>query len=107
MLSPTQQGNHAVFTLEANQTEAEQEISIINNEIKHLHGMAIASDPHVRPEFDVILADAAGNVQKKMHVKIGEVDRFGESVDLRLPDSRYKIHLENVRGAKSIDIFAD
>lgn len=107
MLDQPKIPNLAQFIFDGQSTEAEAEILIQNNEIGYLQGTAKAIDTKNQPEFDVVVTDPVGNEQKRVHFKLGESERFGQRVDLQLPHDRYKIRVENVKGAKSIDIFAE
>ena len=91
--------NHASFNVKDKPSTESQDILIQSNEIGLLHGSA-----EVGAEFDVIIEDVAGNPQLKKTFK-SESGRFGERIDLGLPDDQYKVRLENVKGTKKVDLF--
>lgn len=101
-MQPQQLPNHAKFSLKDDQTEAEADILLQDRHIGMLHGQV--DKPGA--EFDVVILDNAGNEQARRHFK-STTERFGERLDLPLTDNYNKIKVENVRGAKSIDIFAE
>lgn len=94
--------NHAKFTFKDDQNEAEADVLLQDRHIGMLHGQVDKAGA----EFDVVILDVAGNEQARRHFK-STTERFGERLDLPLTDNYNKIKIENVKGAKSIDVFAE
>lgn len=95
--------NQAHFEFEGEGGKGEKQVILNSSEIGMLHSQA--DDP--KAKFDLIIEDMAGNVQLTRRECSNPTGRWGERIDLPVADSYYKIRLENVSNAKSIDIFAD
>ena len=94
--------NQAKFRLRDDQQEAEANVSLQSGDIGMVHG--IVDKPGC--EFDVVIQNMAGQEHARRHFKPGN-ERFGERMNLSLPDTYYKIKVENVKGTKSIDVFVE
>lgn len=104
---PNRTSNRASFNLGPGQSEAEQEIRLDGRDVGWIHGAAKIADPANPPEFDVVVQDAAGVEQKRMHFKMIEAERFGVQTDLPMADDRYKIRIENAKGVTDVDLFLE
>jgi hypothetical protein len=92
--------NHAHLELE-NADSAQKEVRVMSGEIGMLHGNTTPG-----AEFDVVIQDMAGREIGRKFFKT-DIDRFGERIDLPVNDKSCIIKIENVRGAKAVDIFLD
>lgn len=101
-VTPSRTPNHAHIELSERANGGEAEIMLNNRTIKHLH--ACTDKPGA--EFDVSVEDRMGHKLITRHFK-SETTRAGETVNLPLSDNRYIIKVDNVRGAKTIDVFAE
>ena len=102
MQSPQRLPNQASFRLREDQQDAEAPVSLQSGDIGMVHGTVDKPGS----EFDVVIQDMAGHEYARRHFK-PQNPRFGERMSLSLPDTFYKIKVENVKGAKSIDIFVE
>jgi len=94
--------NHASFSIKGDQDHAEEEVFINSDKIEWLH----AQTDQPGAEFDVVLYDKLNSEQVRRSFK-GETDRYGEQVSLPIMDNYYIIKVENVKGAKKIDVFVE
>ena len=95
--------NQAHFEFNEDKNNGEQEVLLNSEEIGMLH--AQADNP--KAEFDIIIKDRGGNEQLVRRGCKNPTGRWGERIDLPIIDSYYKIRIENVKNAKSIDIFLE
>ena len=95
--------NQAHMEFDDKKNQGEDEVSIDSEEIGMLH--AVSDKPGA--EFDLIIEDMAGNEQFVKRGCKNPTTRWGERIDLPVIDSRYKVKLENVNGAKTIDVFCE
>lgn len=101
-MQPTGQlPNQAKFRLREDQQEAEAHIMSPEG-VPMLHG--IVDKPGC--EFDVVIQNSKGQEVTRQHFKPG-TERFGQRLNVELPDADYKIKVENVKGTKSIDVFIE
>lgn len=95
--------NQAHMEFDDKKNQGEAEVSVNTEEIGMLH--TVSDQPGA--EFDIIIEDMAGNEQLVRRGCKNATERWGERIDLPVIDSRYKVRLENVKGAKSIDVFLE
>lgn len=93
--------NQASFTLDELKNSGESKIILRDREIGFIH--AQFDDP--KAEFDLIVEDMAGNVQLTKRGCKNPTGRWGERIDLPVNDNYCKVRVENVKGAKKIDMF--
>ena len=97
------QENKAHFDIDEGKTEASQEVFKGDGEITWLHGMA----DNDKAEADVTITDQEGTVLHKMKdVKFAN-KQFGEKINLPMTHDYCIIKLDNVRNAKTIDVFVE
>ena len=95
--------NKAHFDIEEGTTEATQEVFKGDGEVVWLHGMS----DNDKAEADVIITDQEGVTLHEMKdVKFGN-KQFGEKINLPLTHDYCIIKLENIRNAKTIDVFVE
>jgi len=95
--------NQASFEFDDTKNKGEAEIMVNQSEIGFIH--AQLDNPN--GEFDIIIEDQVGNPQYTERGCKNPTGRWGKRIDLPVVDSRYKIRLENVKGCKSINVFAE
>lgn len=94
--------NQASFEIGENAKEAKDHVSLNAKKIGMVHGTV--DKPGA--SFDVVIQDMLGCEQKRLSFKT-ENQRFGEAINLPIKDNYYIIKLENISGAKKVDIFLD
>jgi hypothetical protein len=93
--------NQASFELDDSKNTGEAKIILRDREIGFVH----AQLDNPKAEFDLIVEDMAGNEQLVRRNCKNPTGRWGERIDLPVNDNYCKVRVENVRGAKKLDLF--
>jgi len=93
--------NQASFTMDDTINHGEAKIILQDREIGQVH--AQFDDPNT--EFDLIVEDMAGNEQYSKRGCKNPTGRWGERINLPVNDNYCKVRVENVKGAKKLDLF--
>jgi len=93
--------NQASFQLDENKNSGEAQISLQQREINFVH----AQFDNPNAEFDLVVEDMAGNEQLVKRGCKNPTGRWGERIDLPVNDNYCKVRVENVKGAKKLDLF--
>lgn len=93
--------NQASFELDEQKNRGEQKIILREKEIGFVH----ASFDNPNAEFDLIIEDMVGNVQLEKKGCKNPTGRWGEMINLPVNDNYCKVRVENVKGAKRLDLF--
>lgn len=96
--------NHASFSIENEGGSAEKEMVVTSKEI----GMIHAQYDNPEAKFDLRIIDKSTGVEQLVRKDISNpTKRWGERINLPLSDNYYIIKVDNVRGAKKLDIFLE
>ena len=93
--------NQASFELDDQKHSGEQKIILREREIGFVH----AQFDNPNTEFDLIVEDMAGNVQLTKKGCKNPSGRWGERISLPVNDNYCNVRVENVKGAKKLDLF--
>lgn len=93
--------NHAHFEELSDNGSGEQDV-VLEGKINTLHAQG---DPG--SEFDISLIDSRGNETLVKKGCKNTTGRWGEMVNMELPENYYKVRVSKVKGTKSLDVFCD
>jgi hypothetical protein len=94
--------NQVKFDLSAGDN-GEGEVLLQRREIGMIHSVSDQEGA----KFDISIKDRAGNVVWQKKDASNPTNRWGERINLQLSDNYYIIRVENVKGAKNLDIFVE
>jgi len=94
--------NQASFELNEQKNRGEAKISLQSREIGFVHAKF---DNPENTEFDLIVEDMNGNEQLVKRGCKNPTGRWGERIDLPVNDNYCNVRVENVKGAKKLDLF--
>lgn len=95
--------NQVSFTLDEIKNHGEAKIILQERELGFVHAQFDNPDA----EFDLIVEDLAGNEQFVKRGCKNPTGRWGERIGIPVNDNYCNVRIENVKGAKKIDMFFD
>ena len=97
------QPNQVHLEFNENKNSGSQEVILDKKKIGMIHGQV----DNPKASFDLVIEDKAGNEKFKRVGCQNDAGRWGERIDLDLTDNYYNVRIENVKGAKTVDLFLE
>jgi len=97
------QPNQVHLEFDEKKNSGEQEVILNKKKIGMLHSQVDNPDA----SFDLVIEDKAGNEKLRRNECKNPTGRWGERINLDLTDNYYNVKIENVKGAKTVDIFLE